>query len=68
MKHVFEQFVMPPKKKKLKADRYTADVERGFSAQNLICTSQRGKFLRFECPKSLLLFDLFDYFWVALIV
>ena len=63
MKHVFEQFVMPPKKKKLKADRHTADVERGFSAQNLICTS-----LRFECPKSLLLFDLFDYFWVALIV
>ena len=31
---------MPPKKK-LKADRHTADVEKGFSAQNLICTSQR---------------------------
>ena len=43
-KHVFEQFVMPPKKK-LKADRHTADAEKGFSrsAQNLICASQRIK-------------------------
>ena len=39
-KPVFEQFVMPPKEK-LKADRHTADVEKGFSMQNLICTSQR---------------------------
>ena len=38
-KHAFEQLKMSPKKK-LKADRHTADVERGFSAQNLICTSQ----------------------------
>ena len=27
------------KKKQLKANRHTAEVERGFSAQNLICTS-----------------------------
>ena len=42
-KLVSEQFVMPPKEKKLKADtdRHTADVEKGFSAHNLICTSQR---------------------------
>ena len=37
---MFEQFVMPSKKK-LQADRHTADVEKGFSMQNLICTSQR---------------------------
>ena len=39
-KHVFEHFVMSPKKK-ITADRHTADVEKGLSAQNLICTSQR---------------------------
>ena len=39
-KPVFEQFVMPTKEKR-KADRHTADVEKGFSAHNLICTSQR---------------------------
>ena len=42
LKHTFEQFVIPSKKK-LKADRHTADVERGFSAQNLICTSQKNR-------------------------
>ena len=28
-------------KKKLKADRHTADVEKWLGAQNLFCTSQR---------------------------
>ena len=42
VKRAFEQFVMPPKKK-IKADRHTADVESGFSAHNLICTSQRSR-------------------------
>ena len=37
---MFEQFVMQPKRK-LQAATHTADVEKGFSAQNLICTSQR---------------------------
>ena len=37
---VFEQFIMSSKEK-LKADTHTADVEKGFSAQKLICTSQR---------------------------
>ena len=39
-KCVFEQFMMPPKKK-LKADRHIADVEKGFGVQNLICTGPR---------------------------
>ena len=33
---------MPPKKI-LKADRHTADVDGGFSAQNLIYTNQRSR-------------------------
>ena len=67
-KHVFEQFVMPPNKK-LKADRHIANVERGFSAQNLICTNQRGNFLHFQCLKLLLLFDLYflTIFWSHLL-
>ena len=46
-------------RKKLTADSYTADAERGFSAQNLICSCQRDNFLRLECPKLLLLFYLY---------
>ena len=45
-KPAFGQFVTPPKKNKLEADgcdRCTADVERGFSAQNLVCTNQRSR-------------------------
>ena len=45
-KHVLEQFVMPPKKR-LKADRHNADIEREFSVQNVICTSQRDNILCF---------------------
>ena len=56
-KHVLEQFVMPPKKRQ--ADIYTADVKRGFSAQNEICISERGNIPRFKCLKVLHLFDLY---------
>ena len=38
LKCAFKQFVMPPKKK-LQADRHTADVEE----QNLISTNQRSR-------------------------
>ena len=31
------------REKKLKADRHTVDVEKGFSAQNLICTGRRSR-------------------------
>ena len=58
VKHELEQFVMPSMEK-LKADRHTADVERGFSAQSLICTSHRGNFLCFWRLQLLLLFDLY---------
>ena len=63
---------MPPKKK-LEADRHTADVERGFSAQNLICTSQRLSSYVSDTQSKIIaliwsLELLFDYFWVTLIV
>ena len=63
---------MPPNKK-LEADRHNADVERGFSAQNLICTSQRLSSYVSDTQSKIIaliwsLELLFDYFWVTLIV
>ena len=40
--------ILSPPEKRLKDDKYTADVERGFTAQNVICIGQKGNILHFK--------------------